>query len=166
MNRDREVKVHTCHKETEIRNIDYLESNRWYYSDDPKFKSFKALPVKCECKKTVTIKKAAILVAQGTALKVYKPKYLKPLNENRVDRFQVVMVVNRTQTPRVDLITKSDIERSYVDGRQDFIDYIEQINEMLMEERAKLIVPEIDDPTDGRLLFPFGPDQRTVGGRG
>jgi hypothetical protein len=163
MNRDREVKVHTCRSD-EICNIDYLKTTRWYYSDDPKFKSFKALPEKCECKKTVTLSRATILVLQGTALKIYKPKYKRPLNENRVDRFKIVMLVNRVQTPRVDLITKADIERAYVDGNNNYIKHIEELHNMIMEERAKLIVPFQEDPTEGRLLFPFGPDQRTVGG--
>jgi len=164
MNRD--VKVHTCHKNTEIRDIKYLDSNRWYYTDDPKFKSFKALPVKCECKKRVTLSRAATLVAQGAAVKVYKPKDFRPLGDNRVDRFQVVMIVNRAQTPRVDLVTAPDIVRAYADGRDDYIRYIEEIHEMIMTERAKLMAPFRDDPTEGRLLFCFGPDQRTVGGRG
>ena len=161
---NREVKVHTCHEDTEIRDIRYLDSTLKYYSDDPKFRSFKALPVKCACKKTVSVEKAKDLIAKGVALKIYKPEYGRSLNDNRVDRFQIVMVVNRAQTPRVDLITKADMERAYVDGRQDYIDHIEEVHDMIMEERAKLIVPFRDDPCEGRLLFPFGPDQRTMGG--
>lgn len=161
MNRERDVKVHTCHQNTEIRNIEYLTPGRFYYSDDPKFKSFKAIPVKCSCKKMVTLPRSVVLVEQGIALKIYKPKEGRPLNDNRVDRFQVVMVVNRAQVPRVDLINSVDIERAYVDGREDYITLIEETHDMIMSERAKLIVPFREDPLEGRLLFPFSPDQRT-----
>jgi len=159
MNRD--VKVHTCRQNTEFKEIEYLETNIRYYTDDPKFKSFKALPERCECKKIVTRSRADILIEQGTAVKVYKPKTGRLLNDNRVDRFQIVMIVNRSQTPRVDLISEPDIERAYVDNREDYKIYIEEVHKMIMEERAKLIAPFQDDPTNGRLLFPFGPDQRT-----
>ena len=164
---DRDVKVHTCHQKTEIRDIKYLNPAKFYYSDDPKFKSFKALPTKCECKKKVTRERADVLVEQGTALKVYKPKDLRPLNDNRVDRFQVVMVVNRNQTPRVDLITRADIERAYDHmshpSEQDskYIQYIEEIHAMIMSDCAKLMAPFRPDPQEGRLLFPFSKDLRT-----
>jgi hypothetical protein len=51
---------------------------------------------------------------------------------------------------------------------------IEEIQLMILEEREKLMVPFQDDPDamydstgillPGRILFPFGPDQRTEGG--
>ena len=159
------VRVHSCRKATELRGIDYLTPRRLYYSDDPQFRSFKALPEKCTCKKWVSYEKADILVARGTALVVYKPRANKPLDVNHdIDISQVIMVVNRSQTPRVDLITRSDIERAFLDGRQDYIDYIEEIHDMIIGERLKLIAPFQEDPCGGRLLFPFGADQRTIGG--
>jgi hypothetical protein len=164
-NRESGVRVHSCRRATELRGIEYLTAGRFYYSDDPKFKSFKAIPERCNCRKWVTYEKADILVAKGTALVVYKPRANKALDVNYdVDISQVIMVVNRSQTPRVDLITRSDIERAYLDGRQDYITYIEEIHAMIMNERAKLIAPFREDPCDGRLLFPFGSDQRTIGG--
>ena len=160
-----DVRVHSCRKHTELRGIDYLTPGRFYYSDDPKFAYFKAIPETCNCRKYVSLEKADILVARGTAIVVYKPRANKALDaKNDVDITQVIMVVNRSQTPRVDLITRSDIERAYCDGRQDYIDYIEEIHGMIMNERAKWMAPFQEDPCDGRLLFPFGPDQRTVGG--
>jgi len=162
---DKGVKVHTCRNNCEFRDIERLSPGRFYYSDDPKFKSFKALPEKCSCKKSVTLEKAETLVARGQALLVYKPKEHKPLHEaNDIDISQIVMVVNRSQTPRVDLVTRSDVERAYIDGRQDYIQYIEEIHLMIETERAKLIVPFKPDLLEGRLLFPFGSDQRTKGG--
>ena len=162
MSVDKGVKVHTCHNHTELRNIEYLSVGRLYYTDDPKFKSFKALPEKCACKKMATIEKAEIYVARGQALLVYKPREHKILHEvNDIEVSQIVMVVNRSQTPRVDLITKSDVERAYIDRRQDYIQYIEEVHAMIESERAKLIVPFRPDGLEGRLLFPFSKDQRT-----
>lgn len=166
------VLVHTCHdRKTEIRYIDKLDYARKYYTDDPKFVSFKPLPEKCDCKRFVSDDKRDELLMKGTALLVYMPKEGHSLNEDRVDWSQIVMVVNRTQTPRVDLITKADMERAYVDCRPEYIKHIEEIHDMIMAERAKLIVPFRDDPDvmfdkhgtmlSGRILFPFGPDQRT-----
>lgn len=170
--KEKGVLVHTCHdRKTEIRYIDKLEPTRKYYTDDPKFVSFKPIPEKCDCKRYVTDDKRDEFVMKGVALLVYAPKAGCSLNEDRVDWSQVVMVVNRVQTPRVDLITKADMERAYVDRRPEYIKHIEDVHAMIMEERAKLIVPFRDDPDvmydkngvmlAGRILFPFGPDQRT-----
>lgn len=161
MNPDRRVIVHSCHAETEIRNKEGLDPERRYYSDDPKFESFKSVPKKCSCKKTVSVERAKVFLEQGKAFKVYKPKKGRQLDDKRVDRWQIVMPVNKTQTPRVDLITQADIERAYIDLKPKYIRYIEMIHEMIMEERAKLIIPFQRDPFEGRLLFPFGKDQRT-----
>jgi hypothetical protein len=158
------VLVHTCHPKTEIRDIRDLDSKRKYYSDDPKFRSFQAVPLKCACKKMVTLDKSKFLVEKGIALRIYRPREGRPLNDNHIDWFQVIMVVNRAKTPRVDLITQADMERAYVDCLPHYIEHIENIHDMIMSERAKLIVPFRPDPCEGRLLFPFGPDQRTVGG--
>lgn len=163
---EQKVRVHTCRARTEIRAIEYLNPDRLYYSDDPKFKSFKALPEKCNCKKFVTYERADIMVARGSALLVYKPRTDRLLHEEKdIDNTQVIMVVNRSQTPRVDLVTRADVERAYIDGRQSYVEYIEEVHDMIISERARLIVPEVEETFEnGRLLFPFGADQRTVGG--
>jgi hypothetical protein len=183
------VRVHTCHNiNTKIRTLLYLEPSRWYYTDDPKFKSFKALPEKCDCKKVITDLKASVMVKNGTALQVYKPREgFLTTRENSLDRAQIITVVNRAQTTRVDVITRADMERAYNDLTHPFNDpghknprdaeymqHIEDIHAMIMEERRTLIVPYEAHPDDmfdssgelfpGRLLHPFGPDQRTVGG--
>lgn len=192
MKRDPEkgVLVHTCFdQKTEIRNLKYLQANRYYYTTDDKFESFKALPLKCECKRYLTDEKGGKLVARGNAVPVYKPKENKLLHaENDIDEYQVIMIVDRPQTPRVDLITKADMERAYTptalkavveaiqtgnrslfdkhkvsfdaDSRH-YADHIEEVHFMIMQARAELIVPFRDDPQEGRILFPFGPDQRT-----
>jgi len=97
----------------------------------------------------------------------------------------------QTKVPRIDLVSQADIERAYsnplvvwavesiLHGRRDFpfetiednpatakiySRYIDEIHNLFMKNRAELIVPFRDDPTDGRLLFPFPPDDRTPGG--
>lgn len=160
---DRKVKVHSCLGE--ICLLSNLNPDRKYYSDDPNFKFFRAIPVKCRCKKEISQEKSKQFIEIGKAFPVYKPKLGKELNHTRIDRFQIVMPLDRSQTPRVDLITKADIERAYVDGQQRYQEHIEEVHKMIMKERAKLILDHfIEDPCEGRLLFPFGPDQRTTGG--
>lgn len=189
-NPEKGVLLHTCHdRKTEIRTYKHLNHERFYYTSDDKFDSFKAVPLKCECKRYLSDLKAWELVIAGDALPVYKPKEGQLLHAiNDVDDAQIVMVVDRPQTPRVDLITKADMERAYtptvlkavVEAVQtgnksvfdkhkvsisvdssDFVDHIEAVHDMIMEARAALIVPFQPDPLDGRILFPFGPDQRT-----
>lgn len=97
----------------------------------------------------------------------------------------------QTKVPRVDLVSQADIERAYsnplvvwavesvLHGRRDFpfetleddptlskrySRYIDEIHKLYMDNRKKLIVPFKSDPTEGRLLFPFPPDERTKGG--
>jgi len=123
----------------------------------------------------VTDLKAAIMVENGTALRVHKPREGTEVTlDNSIDRTQVITVVNRAQTPRVDMITRAHMERAYVSGNKDDIDHIELFHEMLLEGLEDLMVPfvpHVDDmfdadgePMPGRLIFPFGPDQRTAGG--
>lgn len=159
---------------TFVRRKEHLNPKRRYYTTDPKFESFKPLPLKCVCRKYVTDDIAAEFVKQGKALLVYKPKEDEILSEKHVDWEHLIMVTDRVQTPRVDMVTKADMERAYVYGYKDDIETIEAVHVMVLEERAKLIVPFRDDPDamfdrrgrllPGRILFPFGPDQRTKGG--
>lgn len=161
------VKVHSCYARTEIRDVKYLQQNRLYYSDDPKFRSFRALPKKCSCKLIVESEIAEIFVEQGKAFLLYRPHKNKLIvrdDPDSIDCTQIVMPVTRSKTPRVDLITSADIERAYVDGQQRYKKLIDAIHEMIMEERARLIVPFRPDPWEGRVLFPFQVDQRTAGG--
>lgn len=175
MTEERVVLVHTCHESAKVadpRNLPQFVLSRKYFTDDPRFRSFLPLPVKCSCKKMVTKEKAEDFVKKGQALLVYKPPLLAAetmkdghrLNRSSVDSTQIVKVVNRAQTPRVDLTTKAGIERAYISHNEDDIELIEQIHDMLVEGLRALIVPFVPDPLEGRLLFPFGPDQRTVGG--
>ncbi|MGH7748276.1 MAG: hypothetical protein ACREQ5_26495 [Candidatus Dormibacteria bacterium] len=146
-----------------------LRVGRLYYSEDPKFKFFRTLPKKCSCKLFVDSEIAEIFVEQGKACRIYRPSKNKPLIEDDMDYIdvtQIVMPITRSKTPRVDLIAAADIERAFIDGQQRYINLIESVHDMIMEERAKLIVPFRPDPFEGRALFPFALDERTQGGRG
>ena len=173
MSDDRDVLVHTCHeRDTDPRRLPQFNLDRKYYTDDPKFSSFLPLPFKCKCKKMVASRVADMMLKKGQALRVYKPPLVEAkslddglrYNYERVDTKQIVSVVNRAQTPRVDVITKADMERAYISGSVEDIKHIEEVHLMLMQGLEDLMVPFRDDPTEGRLLFPFGPDQRTIGG--
>lgn len=157
------VKVHTCFAQTELRNITDLTLGRLYYTDDPLMKSYKAVPQKCACRQMITLEWAKILIERREAFPAYRARrFFKPLQNLKS---LVIKTIVCSQTPRVDLITKADIERAYVDpALPKYIEHIEHIHQMIMEERAKLIVPFKKDPQEGRLLFPFGPDMRTTGG--
>ena len=168
---NRRIKVHTCHAEPKLVKV-FERGHRYYFDDDDRSLSyFMALPVKCSCKKTMLAKKIAALFDEEKLCRVYRARRLKRPNSDGRElafvrsRKEVAIPLDRVQTPRVDLITKADIERAYVDGRKKSIRMIEETHLMIMTERAKLIVPFRPDPQEGRLLFPFGPDQRTSGGR-
>lgn len=166
----RTVKVHSCNAKTIIRNVEFdtLNPDRLYYSDDPEFKSFKALPLKCRCKRMITEAQKKVYLEQRKAIEVYKPRENEDIVEGGdcVEENIVVMPLDRSKTPRVDLVTKADIERAYIDKQTKYVRLIEEIHNMIMSERVKLMVPFREDPCNGRLLFPFGPDQRTFGGLG
>jgi hypothetical protein len=70
----------------------------------------------------------------------------------------------KAKIARIDMITKADIERAYVDLKEESYTMIEETHRMLLKARVNLIVPFRPDPFEGRVLFPFGPDERTVGG--
>jgi hypothetical protein len=76
-----------------------------------------------------------------------------------------IWMAQQVMVPRVDLISKADIERAYTSDNPEVaaaaIEYIEECHKMFMENRAKLIAPFREDPTEGRLLFPFCKDERT-----
>ncbi len=158
------VLVHSCFSRTQIQDWKHLQEGRLYYSDDPKFRSFKPVSLKCSCKLVISYNEAEIYLNQGKAFEIYKPDPLKPIDEVKPVEGQIAMPVIRSQTPRVDLITKADMERAYVYGYKKYIDHIEEVHAMILSERARLVVPFKPDPQEGRLLFPFGPDQRTHGG--
>ena len=186
---ERRIKVHTCRAKPRIikafayKNIETGARCR-YYSDDPELVFYRELPEKCECKRTVTETMALDWLSRGKAFVIQRAnkkgilkeprRYRSGAHQGDVFITQIVLPVDRSQTPRIDLITSADIERAYVDGQRESIRMINEIHKMIMANRRALIVPFKDDPDamydskgrlfPGRLLFPFGPDMRTGGG--
>lgn len=159
------------------------------------------MPKTCRCRNYITYYEADEAVANGKAMRIFK------LTAKGIvkDETRVWMPVVREKVPRVDLISRPDIERAYVGSerkskfyrfdprtkrfvriqeppigfsktewiemqveeetferriRQQYAKYIEDIHEMYMGFRARLITPFKPDPFEGRSLF-FFPDQRT-----
>jgi len=75
---------------------------------------------------------------------------------------QVYRSVVAKQTPRVATIEAAHIIRAYVNENEEEQQRIEAYGELNKEFFVGLMAPFQDDPTDGRLLFPFGPDQRSI----
>ena len=124
---------------------------------------------KCSCRKWTTFHDAVEMAKSGQALWAYRVKKQTVYRcepgfprSDAVGHIWTPVIVG--QVPRIDLITRSDIERAYVSEVGASITYIEEVHKLQMEERAKLIVPFVPDPQEGRCLFPFAADQRTAGG--
>ena len=177
-----------------------LDNQGWYYP----------LPSSCRCKRRVSAADATEWVGRGWAVWILQFKRRKGevvLNDEVSTK--IWMPVERSRVQRVDLISRSDVERAYIGSekkskhykynrdlkryvsirtipegmnvkqwhddekqevkfekriRSQYSDYIEEVHELYMGFRAKLIVPFIPDPFEGRCLFSFNSDQRTVGG--
>jgi hypothetical protein len=80
-----------------------LEKQDWYYP----------LPKKCRCKRQVTVAEATEFVGDGRAvwiLRFRRDKGRVVLNDEAV--CSIWMPVERERVPRIDLISRADIERS------------------------------------------------------
>ena len=122
--------------------------------------AFTPIPKKCRCRRTITLELAIAYVNKGIAVNLWRTKK----KSIEVD-FDHIWLPQQRQVPRIDLITKTDIERAFIDGDKESAQYIEEVHRMHMQERAKWIIPFQPDPTEGRLIFPFQPDQRTRNGK-
>lgn len=200
-----------------------LDGTKFYFAlDEDRTINGKKIRGKCNCRKFETYSYSESLFAIGGAKAVWtlnlKKKRMELFTErkhevemvdgkkHRTGIMQLIFHVWRRQqpkVPRVDLITQQDIERAYLDGRHFYIDHIENVHDLYMENRLDLFAPEVakdlkrlyhsdqnktrvvrdkeraqleqkadeikakgfkDDPTEGRLIFPFPNDQRTHGG--
>lgn len=169
------VTVHSCLLSFDIQVRKNLIPNEKYLSMADGSPWYRLLPPKCRCRKLVTQREADTLISDGVAEPIWKVK------KGRVDiDYSMIWMAQQRQVPRVDMITKADIERAYIDQTEQSIENIEAIHQMILEARAKLIVPfdeskhigdyplngkdKNGDITPGRLIFPFRPDERTPGG--
>jgi hypothetical protein len=136
---------------------------------------------RCNCRQLIGYAEAMELLANGNAKAIWELnkkhermelyQHEKPLVDKEGKKIGTLLETNiwraqQTKVPRIDLVSQADIERAYVDDNPTFVRYIEEIHKMYMCNRAELIVPFREDPTEGRLLFPFPPDERTKGGYG
>lgn len=161
-------------------------------------RSYFVLKPKCKCRQLVTFSNSEDLLGVGGAKAIWrlnpKKKRLelyqveKPLFEERtvdgkktVTRIATMLETHiwraqQVKVPRVDLISKPDIERAYLEDPKSAIAkrykrYIEEVHQMFMDNRAKLFIPFVEEeeqirknPAQGRSLWPFSPDDRTKGG--
>jgi len=157
---------------------DFVIAGERYLSVSDDNKIFRLLPNKCSCRKLVTRAEAEHLVVSGQAEPIWKYK------DRRVQMDDLsIWMAQQVMVPRIDLISKADIERAYTSDDPEVaeaaIEYIEEVHRMYMENRAKLIVPfkeeylgdwplpttdEYGGVVGGRLIFPFSKDERTSGG--
>lgn len=158
------VRVHSCLVQFNIRAEKFLTIGNKYLmmaSEDERDVWYRLLPKRCNCRKMVTKIYADDLVSTGQAQPIWRFKRHKIEMD-----YSSIWMAQQRQVPRIDLISKADIERMAIDQNQDAIDYVEEVHRMYMENRAKLIVPfkEETDTVSTRLLFCFSPDMRTKGG--
>jgi hypothetical protein len=161
------VKVHTCKLGKEITPFEGIRPGNRYVIEDAKVdyvsNFYQRIAPRCRCRRYMQLFDANELVKRGEACRVLRCKHGKIVE----DEYQIWMAMVRVtsklaKAPRIDLITSRDIEGAYVECNRRFIKYIEDVHKMFMKERAKLIVEFKEDPFEGRVLFPFGPDQRTT----
>lgn len=135
---------------------------------------------RCSCRQLIGYAEAMDLLQNGNAKAIWelnkkhermelyqREKSIKDRDGNPTGATVIethIWRAQQTKVPRIDLVSQADIERAYIDLNPTFIRYIEECHKLFMGNRAKLIVPFRDDPTEGRLLFPFPPDDRTPGG--
>lgn len=82
-----------------------LEHQEWYCP----------LPKKCRCRRFITVAEATEFVLSGQAVWILQFKHRKGevvLNDDAINK--IWMRVEREKVPRVDLITRADIERSII----------------------------------------------------
>jgi hypothetical protein len=167
------VLIHSCDP-TEVFTREQLTRDRLYLdlskNDDEKTKKnnikryFRMLPDDCTCRKFTTHKDSEELVESGVADKIW----VLERGNHVVADINLIWMTQQPMVPRIDLVTKTHIERAYTHSdpkiRQEAMDYIEEVHRMYQDNLKALIKPFKPDPYEGRCLFPFGPDERTEGG--
>jgi hypothetical protein len=125
------VLIHSC-------QLDFSERLRQYLVPGERYifvgNGYRILPKRCRCKKQVTKAKAEALISEGVAEVVWKTRCRRV----QID-FTRIWMAQQVQVPRVDLISEADVIRAYVDGKEQFIEYIEECHKMFVENRQKLI---------------------------
>jgi len=206
------ILVHSCRIQPSHLPLDMVESGALYVGElgimigQPAW--YRPLPKSCRCKKQVTTAEATEYVGRGWAVWILQFRRRKGevvLNDEVSTK--IWMPVVRERVPRVDLISRADIERAVIGSekkskhfkfnsvtkryevikavpegmsekewirdaldeinferriRRQYRQYIEDCHDVAMEARAALIRPFVPDPFEGRTIFTFGVNQRTV----
>lgn len=227
------VLVHSCELQPVVRPESSLQVRARYVlvKEDPDVINnipfdgtgqYFAMKDKCNCKQLVTFAESENLLKIGGAkaiwqlnikkkrMEMYQLRkqlfYVNPLGKKEQSGVLIETHIWRRQqvkVPRVDVISFKDIQRAYLDDHNFYIEYIEDVHDLYMQNRLDLFAPEVakelkrlyyagqdktkpmqgderkeleqtadeikakgfkDDPTDGRLIFPFPADERTKGG--
>ena len=230
---EKSVLVHSCELQPVVRPESSLQIGAKYVlvKEDPAEIStvafdgtgqYFALKDKCNCRQLVTFAESENILKIGGAKAIWhlnlKMKRMelcqirKQIFNTRADgkKEQVGVLVEthiwrqqQVKVPRVDVISFKDIQRAYLDDHHFYIDYIEDVHDLYMQNRLDLFAPEVavelkrlyhadhektkllkngerkqleqiadkikakgfkEDPTQGRLIFPFPIDSRTKGG--
>jgi len=134
----------------------------------------------CRCSYRVSTEEAEILVKHGIAdylitewrFNEEKKRFFPAPNPNLVwggkqaEDMGLVRSSKAQKTPRVMTIEKANIQRAYVDGREDEQERIEvwgQLSRSVIDELTTEYEGEIHDPSEGKpvLSIPIGWDPRT-----
>ena len=169
---EKSVVVHHCFLGRQVTDGDPSElipNNRYVFVGGTNADQYKMLPTKCRCRKKISGQEAQSAWANGSAEEVFKRKDGKTIPV-RDDRGFPLAIYCRFWTDakakimRIDMVTRADVERAYINLVEESRILIEEIHLMQMKSRAELIVPFRPDPFEGRALFSFSPDERTRGG--
>jgi hypothetical protein len=112
-----------------------------------------------KCLWTGTVLETVIVPVYGTDIVLSSEVEIR--EEKGVKR-EISRTAIAKRTPRVATIEKAHMERAYLfGGDQTERERIEAYGEMNKEFFDSLIVPFREDPTEGRLIFCFSPDERS-----
>jgi hypothetical protein len=119
---NKSVLVHSCHPKDELIPKDLLVPNERYVGETNIEKQvwFRPFPKSCRCRRYITLYEADEQVGCGQAIWVLKIKRGAVIP----DESQVWMPIVREKVPRIDLITKADIERCYIGSERKSKHYV------------------------------------------
>ena len=166
------VLVHSCLLQMQLVFEDQLDPDKQYVSMDVNDPWYRAVRDKCNCRKLVTYAVADEMVNEGVAEPLWKSR------KSKIEKVSTaVWMGQQPQVPRIDLSTEFDLERAFINGSQEYVNYIEEIHNMYIRNRQELIVPfreellgewprpcrdpHSEEILPGRSLFPFPNDERT-----
>jgi hypothetical protein len=111
--KDRSIRVHSCHvNKTTGRPRDLLESGKQYIGELGKgmedSQLYYELLSGCRCRRRISSVEATAAVANGEAIWLLKVKKQAVIPSN-----MLWMPVERVRVPRVDMVSRADMERAY-----------------------------------------------------